>query len=82
MPMASHSDFRGGYSRIVTNTYYLNESNVRLSTYTGEPIEVEGSTIVQMEHNDQSLVTKGDGPTLLGRDWLLLLRLDWTISSE
>ena len=64
------------------STLDLNESNVRLSTYTGEPIEVEGSTIVQVEHNDQSLslpliVTKGDGPTLLGRDWLLLLRLDW-----
>ena len=63
-------------------TLDLNESNVRLSTYTGEPIEVEGSTIVQVEHNDQSLslpliVTKGDGPTLLGREWLLLLRLDW-----
>ena len=61
------------------STLDLNKSNVRLSTYTGEPIEVEGSTIVQV---DQSLslpliVTKGDGPTLLGRDWLLLLRLDW-----
>ena len=60
----------------------LTQSNVKLQTYTGEPIEVCGATQVQVKHNEQTLtlpllVTKGDGPTLLGRNWLEALRLDW-----
>ena len=57
----------------------LQKSAVKLQTYTGEPIKVEGSTVVLVEHNGQSaslplIVTQGKGPTLLGRDWM---KLDW-----
>ena len=42
-----------------------------------------GSTIVQVTHNGQTtslplVVTEGNGPTLLGRNWLEALRLDRT----
>ena len=38
--------------------------------------------MIQVQHNEQTLtlpllVTKGDGPTLLGRNWLEALPLDW-----
>ena len=51
---------------------------VRLQTYTGEPIPVLGSTLAVVEHGGQTaslplIVTRGNGPTLLGRDWLLTL---------
>ena len=42
-----------------------------------------GSTIVQVTHNGHTtslplVVTEGNGPTLLGRNWLEALRLDRT----
>ena len=60
----------------------LKESNVRLQTYTGESIGTRGLTQVPVTHHGQTLslpltVTEGKGPTLLGRDWLEALRLDW-----
>ena len=64
------------------STLQLEESSVKLQTYTGEPIPICGSTQVQVVHNEQVLslplvVTQGKGPTLLGRNWLEALRLDW-----
>ena len=60
----------------------LKESNVRLQTYTGESIGTCGFTQVLVTYHGQTLslpltVTEGKGPTLLGRDWLEALRLDW-----
>ena len=60
----------------------LQKPNITLQTYTGESIEMVGSAKVQVEHNGQMLVlplivTKGNGPNLLGRDWLQPLKLDW-----
>ena len=60
----------------------LEESTAKLQTYTGEPIRTCGCTKVQVAHNGQTLslpliVTEGEGPTLLGRNWLEALRLDW-----
>ena len=53
-----------------------------LNTYTGEPIQVKGGISLEVQHNGQSkvlpaLVVRGSGPTLLGRDWMQELRLDW-----
>ena len=63
-------------------TLELKETTTRLQTYTGETIAVRGSTVIQVEHFDQTLklpltISAGDGPSLLGRDWLSALRLDW-----
>ena len=60
----------------------LKETSVQLQTYTGDVIPVQGSVLVPVEHNTQSLtlpliVTEGSGPSLLGRNWLSVLRLDW-----
>ena len=65
-----------------TTSLVLKESAVKLQTYTGEVIGVCGSTMVPVEHNGQTvtlplIVTVGNGPSLLGRDWLSVLRLDW-----
>ena len=53
-----------------------------LKTYTGERIKPLGVISVQVEVNNQKeqldlLVVPGNGPSLLGRDWLSCLRLDW-----
>lgn len=60
----------------------LQGSTIQLHTYSKGPIPVVGALRVNVECNDQTaqltlLVVKGDGPTLLGRDWLSVIRLDW-----
>ena len=61
----------------------LQSSKVKLRTYTGQNISVIGSTMVKVQSGGQVehlplLVVGGKGPSLLGRDWLFKLRLDWT----
>ena len=60
----------------------LEPSQIRLRAYTKEPIPVVGCCSVNVEYNGQSaqlplLVVGGSGPTLLGRDWLRQIKLDW-----
>ena len=60
----------------------LRPSSVRLKTYTDEKIDVLGQLHVHVKYGDQDaplvlLVVGGDGPSLLGRNWLRYIRLDW-----
>ena len=60
----------------------LKSSTIRLKTYTGEDIPLLGSIKVKVSHKDQQKeldlrVVRGGGPSLLGRDWLYVLHLDW-----
>ena len=60
----------------------LNSSKVKLQTYTKERIDVLGSITVEVTYKGQNkslplLVVGGEGPSLLGRDWLTELKLDW-----
>ena len=61
----------------------LDTSEVRLCTYSKEPITVIGSCCVNVEYAGQIvkdiplLVVQGSGPTLFGRSWLKLIRLNW-----
>ena len=60
----------------------MKPTNVILKTYTGENIKTLGVISVQVEVNNQKqqlelLVVPGNGPCLLGRDWISHLRLDW-----
>ena len=64
-------------------TKKLRESHVKVRTYSGEPIGVLGSMEVQVQYQDQDItlpltVVEGDGQSLLGRDWLQHIRLDWS----
>ena len=55
--------------------------SAQLSTYTGQKISVLGAINVdvsyQQHHQLQLLTVPGTGPTLLGRDWLQHICLDW-----
>ena len=60
----------------------LKPSSRRLKTYTGELLNVEGTIDVEVTYEKQRkvlplLVVRGDGPNLIGRDWLIQIRLDW-----
>ena len=60
----------------------LAPSTTRLRTYTGEEVPVKGEIEVDLCHRDQQkrltlIVTEGNGPSLLGRNWLTELRLNW-----
>ena len=65
---------------------YLKPQNtrVRLRTYTAEQITVLGTILVQVKFKNQTrtlslFVVNTDGPTLLGRDWMRQLKLDWSM---
>ena len=58
------------------------ETAIKLRSYTGEAINIIGEKDVHVNHNMQEsnlaiTVVAGKGPTLLGRDWLRNLKLDW-----
>ena len=60
----------------------LQATQARLHTYTGQGIEVVGEISVKVEASGQShtlplLVVKTDGPSLIGRNWLCKLQLNW-----
>ena len=60
----------------------LTKSSILLSTYTKEKIAVLGKLTEQVEYEKQKkrlsvVVIKGEGPSLLGRDWLMQLKLNW-----
>ena len=60
----------------------LEPSSMELRTYTGEQLEVCGCVSVWVKYKDQEarlplLVVRGAGPSLLGQNWLLKLKLDW-----
>ena len=60
----------------------LQPTEVQLRTYSGERISVLGSLEVEVEYESQVatlplLVVKGNGPCLLGRNWMAVIRLNW-----
>ena len=54
-------------------------STARLRTYTGEEIPVKGEIEVDRDQHKRLtlIVAEGNGPSLLGRNWLTELRLNW-----
>ena len=60
----------------------LMKSDVKLQSYTGEQIGVIGCFTTSVSYQGQKkdlplLVVEGSGPSLLGRNWLSSLRLNW-----
>ena len=57
-------------------------SNVVLKTYTEEVVPIVGELSIQVQYSDQTkqlklIVVSGDGPNLLGRNWLTEIQLNW-----
>jgi hypothetical protein len=55
---------------------------VKLQTYTEEVISALGEVLVNVRYKSQTqkfklVIVEGDGPCLLGRDWLQRFKLDW-----
>ena len=60
----------------------LRPAKLSLRTYTNEPIEVTGTLNVRVQYEGQLkklvlVVIAGDGPSLLGRNWLNHIVLNW-----
>ena len=58
----------------------LMETTIRLQTYSKQPVAVVGITDVQIDYEGQTatlplVIVKGEGPTLLGRNWLSQIRI-------
>ena len=61
----------------------LNKPTLNLRTFASEPISVIGQLTVEVHYGAYVgthllYVVKGSGPTLLGRDWLHDICLDWS----
>ena len=60
----------------------LQSTSAQLQTYTGERLETLGYISAQVKYQDQTdqldlIVVQGNGPSLLGRDWLGKFQFDW-----
>lgn len=61
----------------------LHPSTIIFKTYTDERMEVTGTINARVTYGDQKqklvlVVVAGDGPSLLGRNWLKYICLDWS----
>ncbi len=90
MPVEMDMD-TGASATIISNSTYLQlkqeyriqeleRGDIRLKTYTGEAIQVLGKVKVQVSYNNCNLnlgvyVVEGQGPNLMGRDWLSQLKV-------
>ena len=77
-----HSSVRTWWNLWKNGTPKLNPAKVILRSYSGESIKVLGEMEVTVQYQDQKkklnlLVVTGGGKSLLGRDWLRHLKLNW-----
>ena len=61
---------------------HLEQASVQFQTYTAESLALLGTMKVQVKHGNyvgkqMSFVISRNGPTLLGCDWLMTIRLNW-----
>lgn len=61
----------------------LSTTSIKLRTYTGEVIPVLGAVTVRIVYGTQVaeaqlLAVEGAGTSLLGRDWLNIIQLNWS----
>ena len=63
-------------------SYPLQKTSVKLKTYSGESLTMYGEFVPSIQYQDQKtelplVVAGNDGPSLLGRNWLHSIHLDW-----
>ena len=68
------SSYLGRLGRQGSRSLDCNQT-VRLKTYTAEPIKVWGEFTAEVQYGEQKnmcsvIVVDGQGPSLLGKDWL------------
>ena len=61
----------------------LQKSKLTLKTYTSKELQIVGETDVTVTYQSQRhhlklVVIEGAGPALMGRDWLAIVKLDWS----
>ena len=61
----------------------LESTSIILTTYTEARLKVLGKATVSIKYNGQGtelplIVVDGDGPSRCGRNWLQVIRLDWS----
>ena len=90
-PLRMEADTGAAVSLVSDKTYRslfpkakLQPLTTKLRTYSGEPLTVVGQREVEIKHGEQSvklllLVVQGEGPSLLGRNWLRVFRHDWKV---
>ncbi|XP_065190667.1 uncharacterized protein K02A2.6-like [Sycon ciliatum] len=66
-----------------TSDKQLEPANIKLRSYTGDEINVLGQATVEVCYDGRTtplplLIVEGEGATLLGRNWLPHVRLDWS----
>ena len=89
-PLEMEVDTGAAMSLISQETYWqlwevppaLKPSTIRLHTYSGQQLVVLGTLKVKVKYEAQQvdlsvMVVEGSGPSLLGRDWLEHLKLNW-----
>ena len=65
-------------------TVSIEKSDIRFTTtYTKEPLSVSGQKEVEVQYENQKknliiTIVEGNGPNLLGRDWLQHLHINWS----
>ena len=74
------------YKELLENRVLVNKlepSSAVLTTYGKEIIPVQGTVLLDLEYEGKSfkempiLVVQGVGPTLIGRKWLKVIKLNW-----
>lgn len=60
----------------------LTHANIKLFTYAGNEVTVDGQAEVKVAYNEQCMlavvsINKKNQPILLGRNWLNKLKLEW-----
>ncbi|MEW8341158.1 MAG: reverse transcriptase family protein [Candidatus Thiodiazotropha taylori] len=64
--------------------YPLKQTDLKLKSYSGQKIEIVGQCQVPVKYGTAEqkilplIIVKGNGPSLLGRNWLQELQLNWT----
>ena len=65
----------------------LHAAGVKLKMYTGGTIKIYGTCEVVVNHQGDEeklplIIVESEGPNLLGRDWLMKLKLDWHMLNQ